>query len=185
MDDKAIIELYLERNEIAIKSTEAQYGQYLYTIANNVLLCHEDAQECVNDTYKSAWDTIPPNHPTSLRAYLGKIARNHAINRYNFNFADKRNKNLELSLYEMEEFLPSPDFEQDRTYAITFKEALNRFLRALPEAKCNMFLLRYWYFCEVKDIAKKMGISEGRVKITLLRLREKLKKYLEKEGLHI
>ncbi len=185
MDDKAIIELYFTRNETAIEKTEVRYGQYLYTIANNVLDCHEDALECVNDTYKSAWDTIPPSHPTSLRAYLGKIARNLAINRYNFNSADKRNKNLELSLSEMEDFLPSPDFAEESAFAITFKEALNRFLRALPEEKCNMFLLRYWYFCQVGDIAKKMGVSEGRVKITLLRLREKLKKYLEKEGLHI
>lgn len=185
MEDKSIIDLYFERNECAISETESKYGRFLYSIANNILLSHEDAQECVNDTYKSAWDTIPPNNPQSLRAYLGKIARNHAINRYNFNSADKRNKNLELSLSEMEEFLPSPDFSEESTYAISFKQALNRFLRALPEEKCNMFLLRYWYFLGVQDIAKKTGISEGKVKITLMRLREKLKKYLEKEGLHI
>lgn len=185
MEDKAIVNLYFERNEGAISETEAKYGHYLFCIANNVLINNEDAQECVNDTYKSAWDTIPPNSPHSLRAYLGKIARNHAINRYNFNSADKRNKNLELSLSEMEEFLPSPDFSEESTFAITFEQALNKFLRDLPEAKCNMFLLRYWYFLEIKDISAKMGMSEGRVKVTLARIRERLKKYLEKEGLHI
>lgn len=185
MDDKNIISLYFQRSESAIEKTQEKYGRYLFCIANNVLNCHEDSEECVNDTYKSAWDTIPPNTPLNLSAYLGKIARNLAINRYNFNNAEKRNKNLEIALSEIEDFLPSPDFAEDTSHAITFKQALNRFLRALPEYKCNMFILRYWYLYEISDIAKKMGLSESNVKTSLLRLRQKLKKYLEKEGLHI
>ena len=185
MEDKQIIDLYFKRDESAIENTQAKYGQYLYCIANNVLSCHEDSEECVNDTYKSAWDSIPPSKPTCLRAYLGKIARNHAINRYSFNTADKRNQNLETALSEMEDFLPSPNSTEDTTQQIAFKDGLNRFLRILPQHKCDMFLLRYWYLCETKEIALKMGISESNVKTTLLRLREKLKKYLEKEGLHL
>lgn len=185
MEDKIIIDLYFQRDERAIENTQEKYGNYIYSIVNNILACHEDSQECVNDTYKSAWDTIPPNKPLKLSAYLGKIARNHAINRYNFNNAEKRNKNLEIALSEMEDFLPSPDFAEDTASAITFKDALNRFLRALPDAKCNMFILRYWYLYEIKDIAIKLGISEGNVKTSLNRLREKLKNFLEKEGFHI
>ena len=185
MEDKAIIDLYFQRNERAIENTQEKYGRYLYCIANNVLSCHEDSEECVNDTYKSAWETIPPNSPLNLGAYLGKIARNLAINRYNFNNADKRNKNLEVALSEIEDFLPSPDFTEHSADAITFKQTLNRFLRALPEYKCNMFILRYWYLCEINEIAAKMGLSISNVKATLLRLRQKLKKYLEKEGLHL
>ncbi len=185
LEDKAIIDLYFQRNEEAIKSTEEKYGRYLYTISNNVLDNNEDSCECVNDTYLTAWNTIPPQKPLKLSAYLGKIARNLAINRYKFNNADKRNKNLEAALSEMEGFLPSPDFAEDTAQELTFKSVLNRFLYALPEEKCNMFILRYWYLFEISEIAVKMGISEAKVKTTLLRLREKLKKILEKEGLHV
>ena len=185
MDDKQIVLLYLDRNEDALKQTEEKYGRYLYAISHNVLSCHEDSLECVNDTYLAAWNTIPPKKPDKLSAYLGKIARNLAINRYNFNNADKRNANLTEALCELEDFLPSPDFTEDATFELTFKSALNRFLYALPTEKCNMFILRYWYLYEVGEIAKKMGVSENKVKVTLLRLREKLKKILEKEGLHV
>lgn len=185
MEDKTIIDLYFERNEEAIKSTEEKYGRYLYAISNNILNNNEDSLECVNDTYLSAWNTIPPKKPLKLSAYLGKIARNLAINRYNFNNAEKRNENLSVALSEMESFLPSPDFTEDVTRELTFKSALNRFLYALPTEKCNMFILRYWYLFEINEIAVKMGIGESKVKTTLLRLREKLRKYLEKEGLQI
>ena len=100
MDDKAIIELYFNRDENAIKNTQMKYGRYLYSIANNILSNNEDSEECVNDTYKSAWDTIPPQKPQVLSAYLGKIAKNHAINKYNYDTAGKRNKSLEITLCE-------------------------------------------------------------------------------------
>ena len=185
MDDKAIIELYFNRDENAIKNTQMKYGRYLYSIANNILSNNEDSEECVNDTYKSAWDTIPPQKPQVLSAYLGKIAKNHAINKYNYDTAGKRNKSLEITLCELEEFLPSPDFADDTTEAIIFKRALNTFLRLLPEDKRNIFILRYWYLYEIAEIAKITGFKESCVKTSLLRLRQKLKKYLEKEGVHI
>lgn len=185
MDDKKIVELYFERNESALKHTEEKYGRYLYCISNNVLACHEDSLECVNDTYLAAWNTIPPKKPDKLSAYLGKIARNLAINRYNFNTADKRSTGLTEALCEMESFLPSPDFTEDATFELTFKSALNCFLYALPTEKCNMFILRYWYLYEISEISEKMGLSQSKVKVTLLRLREKLRKIFEKEGLHI
>ena len=185
MEDGKIIDLYFERSEDAIKCTAEKYGAYLYCISNNILNNNEDSLECVNDTYLSAWDSIPPNKPLKLSAYLGKIARGHAINRYNFNTADKRDSRLCEALFEMEDFLPSPDFAEDTTTELTFKSALNRFLHALPEEKCNRFVLRYWYLFEISEIAGKMGVGESKVKTTLLRLREKLRKFLEKEGLHI
>ena len=183
VDDKQIVNLFLQRDERAISETEKKYGKIVYNIANGVLNVHEDSEECVNDTYKAAWDTIPPNKPQMLGAYLGKIARNLAINRYNFNSAGKRNKSLEITLSELEDFLPSPDFAEDLTRAMDFKRALNRFLRALPEKKRNIFIQRYWYFSTVEDIAVCFDMSESSVKTCLLRLREKLKKYLEREGI--
>ena len=185
VDDKLIVNLYLQRDERAISETEKKYGKIVYNIANGVLNVHEDSEECVNDTYKAAWDTIPPNNPQMLGAYLGRIARNLAINRYNFNSAEKRNKSLEITFSELEDFLPSPDFAEDLTRAMDFKRALNQFLRALPEKKRNIFIQRYWYFCAVEDIARCFDMSESSVKTCLLRLREKLKKYLEREGIYV
>ena len=185
VEDKLIVSLYLQRDERAISETEKKYGKIVYNIANGVLNVHEDSEECVNDTYKAAWDTIPPNKPQMLGAYLGRIARNLAINRYNFNSAEKRNKSLEITLSELEDFLPSPDFAEDLAHAMDFKRALNQFLRALPEKKRNIFIQRYWYFCSVEEIAKAFDMSESSVKTCLLRLREKLKKYLEREGIYV
>ena len=180
-----IVDLYFERKESALRETQKKYEKIIFSISNNILNSKEDSEECVNDTYKRAWDTIPPNKPTRLGAYLGKIARNLAINRYNFNNAEKRNKNLESALSELEDFLPSPDFAEDVTRELEFKRIINTFLRALSEKKRNMFILRYWYLYEVQAIAQKMDVSESSVKQTLLRLREKLRKYLEKEGIRV
>lgn len=185
MDDKLIIELYLKRDEKALSETECKYGKYLYSIANRILNSNEDSLECVNDTYYGAWDTIPPNEPTVLSSYLGKITRNLAINRYIYNTRDKRNKNLEIALSELEDCLPCEDFTEEHISLIMFKEALNTFLRLLPFNKRTVFILRYWYLMEIKDIAKRLNMSQSNVKATLMRLREKLKKHLRKAGIDI
>ena len=183
MDDKLIVDMFFARDERALSQVEKKYGKLLYNVANNILSSCEDSEECVIDTYKSAWETIPPKRPLCLGAYLSKITKNHAINRYNFNKAEKRNENLKIALCEIESFLPSPDFAQDTTVALVFKSAINSFLRALPEKKRNIFILRYWYLFEVKDISQKTGIGQEAIKLILMRLRQKLKKHLEREGI--
>lgn len=185
MEDKLIVDLFFARNEEAISRVQTKYGNYLEIIAYNILKSREDSEECVNDAYKRLWDTIPPNKPEKLGAYASKITRNIALNRYNFNTAEKRNQNLTIALTELEGFLPSGDFAKDSVDKIAFTKALNAFLHSLPEKKRNMFIMRYWYLVEIKDIADKFCVSEANVKTTLLRLREKLKKYLEKEGIRV
>ena len=183
MDDKQIIDLYFERNEQAILHTQEKYGKYLESITHNILKSVEDSEECVNDTYHKLWETIPPQRPERLGSYAGKVARNIALNRYNFNNADKRNQNMTVALGELEDILGNADFAANTTQRMAFTKALNEFLRHLPEKKRNVFIMRYWYLTEVKDIAEKIGENENTVKTVLARLRERFKKYLEKEGI--
>jgi RNA polymerase sigma-70 factor (ECF subfamily) len=185
VNDNQIVDLFFERNEEAIEKTREKYSKLLLYVAGNILSSREDSEEIENDTYLTAWNTIPPKRPERLGAYLSKITRNLAINRYNFNSAGKRNKNLELALYEMEEFLPSEDFEKDETSRIVFKECINKFLRSLNFKKRAIFIMRYYYLAEIKEISEKLDLKESNVKVILLRLRDKFKKELEREGLHI
>lgn len=184
MDDMQIIELFKERSETAISETAAKYGKYCYSIAYNILYNVEDSEECVNDTYLKAWESIPPHFPEKLLAFLGKITRNLALDRYRYYTRDKRFAGQAvLAIDEIGECVPACD---DTEKAVTDKvlvDVLNDFLAGLPAEKRQMFMRRYWYFSTIKDIAKDYGVSESKVKMTLLRLRERLKAILEKEGI--
>ena len=186
MEDRQIIELYNERSEAAISETADKYGKYCYYIAYHILYNDQDSEECVNDTYLKAWKVIPPQCPEKLSTFLGRITRNLALNRYRYYTREKRGYGqTSLVLDELQECVPatgSTEPEQvveDKLLA----EVLNRFLHELPTEKRMMFLRRYWYLSSIKEIAKDYEISEGNVKMTLLRLRNKLKQTLEKEGI--
>ena len=163
MDDKMIVKLFLERNEEAIKNTEAKYSRYCMHIANNILDSLRDSEECVSDAYLRHWNSIPPARPTNLKAYIGKITRNLALDAYDKRRAKKRSDATELAL----------------------KQAINGFLASLKKSHRIIFMQRYWYLSSVKDIAKNQAMTENNVKVILMRLREKLKKYLEKEGIKL
>ena len=186
MDDKKIVELFLERNEDAVKKSSEKYGKYCYFIANNILDCAEDSEECVNDTLLRAWNSIPPNKPDSLKAYLGRIARNLALDTYHRKKAQKRSSHIELAYDEISELVSlDASSDTDATNEIAVKNAINEFLASLTSEKRIIFMQRYWYLCSVKDIAEKNGMSQANVKITLMRLRGQLKKFLEKEGINL
>ncbi len=185
MQDNDIVKLFFERNENAIAESEKKYGRYLLYIANNILGSHEDSEECVNDTYARAWSCIPPKKPTFLGAFLGKIARNISLDRYNKSRAQKRGGNsVEVAYEELEGILTDKN-EPQVVDELFLKGVINSFLKGLEREKRIIFLQRYWYFASIKDIAKNRGLSEGNVKVILSRLREKLKKHLEKEGINI
>ena len=109
MEDERIIELYFNRNEYAIIETDNKYGKYLGYISANILRSKQSAEECVNDTYQKAWDTIPPKRPERLSAYLGKITRNLSISRLSYENAQKRNRKYDVLLSELEDCLPNAD----------------------------------------------------------------------------
>ena len=183
MDDRRIVELYWQRSEAAIAETQTKYGKYCHYIAYNILSDDGDAEECVNDTYLKAWESMPPHKPTKLSTFLGKITRHLALNRREAQNAAKRGAGtVPVALDELTECIADNE-TGDPTDEIVLKGALNRFLRALPEETMIVFLQRYWYFASVKEIAANRSMSEANVKVILHRARGKLKLFLEKEGI--
>lgn len=186
MEDSAIIALYWSRSEAAIEKTDEKYGGYCRTIAYNILENHEDTEECTNDTYFKVWNAIPPQKPSLFRAFLGKIARNTALNRYERNHTEKRGGGeTELLLSELEECVPVSNGVEIECESEELSQAVTNFLYQLDEFSRNLFVRRYWYAERLNILCRRYNISESQGKSTLYRLRKKLKEHLEKEGLMI
>jgi RNA polymerase sigma-70 factor (ECF subfamily) len=184
MDDRAIIELYNKRDENAIGETQRKYGRYCHTIAYNILRSDEDSEECVNDTYLKVWNSIPPKAPQRFCAFIGKITRNTALDRYAQRSAQKRDAGVELALDELSECISS-EMTGDVSDEIALKTAINGFLASLPRRTRIIFMRRYFYLLSVKEIAEGLSMSESNVKVTLMRTREKFREHLENEGIVI
>ncbi len=186
MDDAEIVQLYWDRNEQAILATADQYGNYCTSIAKNILGSCEDAEECVNDTYMNAWNSMPPHRPNILSTFLGKIVRNLSLNRYKHNTAKKRGGGeLPAVLNELSDLVSGKD---DVEQEITRKELVNTidaFLDTLSPEKRSIFIRRYWYTDSILEIAKRHGMSDGAVSATLSRIRLKLHNYLLERGFEL
>lgn len=184
MEDLHILELYRARDEQAIARTEEKYGRLCHTVAMNILGSREDTEECVNDTWLQAWNAIPPESPTRLGAYLCRITRNLAINRYRADRREKRGMGeVPLALEELAECVA--DSETPLADAVTLRQALDSFLRGLPETARAVFVQRYWYVRPIADIAAEWGMTESRVKMLLHRTRNRLREHLSKEGIQV
>lgn len=182
MTDEEIVTLYWERKENAISETQMRYGSYCYAVAYRILYSAADAEECVNDSYMDAWNSIPPHKPNCLSAFLGKLTRNRAIKKYHMRRTDKRGSGgIELILDELSDCIP--DGMADFSDEIALKDSLNRFLETLSAEKRVIFLRRYWYAYTSAEIAKELRMSESTVRMILLRLRKRLKEFLEWEEL--
>jgi RNA polymerase sigma-70 factor (ECF subfamily) len=186
MTDREIIDLYFERDENAISETKVKYEKYLKTISLNVLYDEGEAEECVSDTYMRAWGVIPPERPTRLGAFLGRIVRNLSVNRYLFKRREKRGGGeCDIVLDELLDVVPDKDTDSVIDDTIAIRDALNSFLSMLPTRTRVIFVRRYWYVMSVGEIARIMYLSESNVKAILMRTREKLKKYLDDKGVVI
>lgn len=184
MEDTKIIDLYWERSEQAIVETDQKYGQYCRSIANNILHSKEDVEECVNDTYLSAWNSIPPNRPKWLAAYLAKITRNLSLNRVKYYSAERRGMGqTELVVSELEGCIPAASSVEQQFDEMILVKAIENFLYTQSVEKRNIFICRYWYMTPAREIAKAYGMSESKIASLLFRMRNELKKYLEKEGI--
>ena len=184
MDDLEIIELYFCRDEKALTETARKYGNYCYTVAFNVLNSIEDSKETVNDTYFELWNTIPPERPTVLSAFIGKITRRLAIGRWRKNTAVKRGGGeFEATLDELSECISDNANVEKIVEGKLVVSTINEFLKKLPDTERNVFICRYWYADSVKSVAKQFGFSESKVKSMLMRTRTKLKQKLAEEGL--
>lgn len=184
MNDAEILALYWERNENAIKETDAVYGRRLHVLSKRIVNCHEDAQECVSDTYMKAWETIPPQRPNYFFAYLAKICRNFSLGRLEWCSAEKRSATVVSLTQEMELCIPDHSLEK-KLEGEELGKVLNRFLESLSQENRMIFMRRYWYCDSVRQIAGRFNISQSKVKTQLHRTRNKLKQFLEKEGVCI
>lgn len=182
MTDSQIIALFWDRNEDAIRETDAAYGRRLYAISNQILSQRQEAEESVSDTYMKAWETMPPQKPLYFFAYLAKICRNFSLARLQWNSAAKRSAELVSLTQEMAECIPDRRMEQ-RLEREELGQLLNLFLESLTRDNRLIFLRRYWYADSVREIASRYGISESKVKTQLHRTRKKLQLFLEKEGI--
>ena len=182
MEDSKIIELYWQRSEQAISETAGKYGRLLRSIAMNILNNFSDAEECENDTYAAAWNAIPPTRPNVFSAFLGKITRNIALNRWEYNRAARRNREFDLVLEELEECVSGRESVESLFEAGQLAELINEFLKGLKRETRVIFVRRYWYSDPVKEIASRLRISESKVEVVLFGTREQLKNFLEERG---
>ena len=184
MEDKDIVELYWQRSDKAIIETDTKYGRYCKVIAYNICGSEQDAEECVNDTWFSAWNQMPRKRPKMLSPFLGKICRNSAINRTRTKSALKRGGGeYELALYELQECIPDKCNVEQKIELKELVNEINSFTAKLSEEEQLIFTARYWHMASVSYIATKMDMSENNVKVRLHRIRLKLREHLKEEGL--
>ncbi|MCD8118823.1 MAG: sigma-70 family RNA polymerase sigma factor [Lachnospiraceae bacterium] len=189
MEDSTIVEMYWNRDEDAIYWTNQKYGTMCQNIAYSILDSHEDAEECTNDTWLKAWNSMPPLRPKNLKAWLGRVARNLALDRWDRSHALKRGKGVERlesteqMWEELGKCIPDSRTPEKEVEGEELGRFLEKWLRTLPKDDRQLFLRRYWYGERVKDLAAERGEMASFTALRLSRLREKLKKALKKEGL--
>lgn len=129
-------------------------------------------------------ESIPPQRPSRLSIYLGKITRNLALNRYKRYTAEKRGHGqVVLALSELEACVPSETTVEQTIEENELAAAIDRFLYAKPKLNRNIFVRRYYHLYAIRDIADAYGMSESKVTSLLFRMRNELRRFLEKEGI--
>ena len=183
MEDKTIVDLFWTRSENAISETDKKYGRYCRSIAHNILSNDEDAEECVNDTWLGAWNSIPPHRPAVLSTFLGKLTRRISLNRWKAQHAQKRGGGeIAIALEELSEIVPASGGVEEELEGKELSAAINVFLSTLPETERDVFVCRYWFLTSITDISRIFRFSQSKTKSTLYRTREKLKRFLSEEG---
>ena len=183
LEDNEIVELYLKRDESAIKCTAEKYGSRLRALSLGITRDAQAAEECENDTYLQAWDTIPPHEPRSyLYPFLARITRHISIDRCRHRDRLRRSAYVQELSTELQCCIPGHDDVEQRIEAIALGQSINAFLRAQQDLPRRVFLRRYWYMDSIADISVRFGITQSKTKSILFRCRSALRKYLEKEG---
>ncbi len=185
MDDTTLIQLLNQHSEVALSQISEKYGKLCRQVAHSILHNQEDVEECLNDTYLGIWNSIPPNQPNSLRAYLCQICRNQALRKFRHNQAAKRNSEYTLSMEELSTDLSTGDTVWKEIEYQELTSLLENFLDGISKQKRVLFMQRYWFCHPVKDIAKRHGISQRNASMQLSRIRKELKKYLTERGIFL
>ena len=183
MEDAQIIELYFKRDEQAIAKTDRKYGKALKALSMRILTDEADSNECVNDTYLKAWNTIPPTNPSNLSAYLHRIVRSVSIDRFRARKSEKRRMGeYAFSLDELSQCIAGEETPELAMQAQELEKLIEAFLQDLRKEKRQIFLCRYYFLDPIKTIASNFQMSESKVKSVLYRLRCELRERLEQEG---
>lgn len=186
MEDSRIIDLYWTRSQQAIMESERKYGAYCRAVARNILTREEDAEECVNDTWLRAWNSMPPQRPTMLQAFFGTLTRNLSLDRWRRERAEKRGGGaVELALEELEECLAAREQVEQAVEAEHTARLISDFLRKQSKPDRQLFVRRYWYLDDIRTLCRRFGMGESQVKSRLYRMRKKLQAELEKEGVAV
>ena len=178
MNDEKIIELFFARSEQAIDALDGKYGKVLHSLSFKILNNHQDAEECVNDAYLAAWNSIPPSRPEPLFAFVCKIVRNISLKRYEQNTAAKRNSHYDVAIEELCDCLASATDVEREIEERELTEIIESFLDSLSKENRVIFMRRYWFSDSYVDIARMVGLTEKNVSVRLTRMRKELRKYL-------
>ena len=181
MNEKTIVHLLWNRAEKALELLARSFGKRLHLTAMNILGNRQDAEESVNDTYLEVWNTVPPQKPDPLSGFVYRIGRNLALDRLRYQSAQKRNSRYDLSLEELENYIPDRMLD-DQIEARALGHAISRFLGTISPQNRDLFLRRYWFGDSVSEIAKAYEMRPNTVTVRLGRVRTQLKSYLMEEG---
>ena len=181
MEDNQIIDLFFARDEDAIGAVDAKYGRLCRDLSRRILADDRDAQECVSDAYLGLWNAIPPRRPNPLLAFLCKLVRNISVSRYHYNTAAKRSSRYEVALEELEHCLTAPETPETVLERKELTRYLEEFLSGLSQTDRVIFLRRYWFADSYADIAARVALRDGTVSVRLIRLRKKLRHFLEEK----
>ncbi|MBQ2865197.1 MAG: RNA polymerase sigma factor [Clostridia bacterium] len=185
MEDKRIIDLFFERSELALEAAKQKYGDLCHAVARRLLTLPEDAEECVSDTYLALWNTIPPQNPASLKAYICRLVRNAAVSRYRKNTANKRDEGITVMLSELSECVPASSTVEQEIEGIQLTEHIHNWLNTLSKDDRVVFVRRYWYGYSLREIAEQTYSALPALTTRMYNLRRSLKAYLEEEGVSI
>ena len=184
VNDRRILLLLNQRNEQALSETVKRYGALCKSVVHDILGSEQDAEECLNDALLQVWNTIPPMQPDNYCAYLLRIVRNNALNRYKARKTEKRGSGHQSeALDELSELISAQDTVQSELEKRELLDAITAFLHELPQKQRDLFVRRYWRFASYKELASDFGMQENNVQVTLSRIRKKLQSYLKEEGL--
>lgn len=185
MEDEKIIELFFRRSEQAIRELDDKYGKICHALSRNIVGSRQDAEECVNDAYLGAWNTIPPAKPERLRAYICKLVRNISLKIYYRKEAAKRSSHCTIAMEEIDACLADPNTVETEIEAKELARIIEGFLDTLTRKERVIFMRRYAYFDTYADIAKRVGISEKNVSVRLTLIRQKMKGYLMEREVYV
>lgn len=178
VEDEKIIEMFMERSEQGIRELDMKYGKIFRKLSFNIVNSRQDAEECVNDAYLGAWDTIPPERPDPLLPYICKIVRNISLKSYYRNVAAKRSSRHTIAMEEIETCIASPNTVENEVEAKELVRIIESFLDTLSVENRVIFVRRYWFSDSCKDIAAFVGLKEKHISVRLTRIRHKLEVYL-------